>query len=129
MLDGGHAEGAEEHDLVTSADCVDISVGTAVSARLAAEVVLKDLLALGGHVAASVLANVLPSLANLLAVDLELVKGVVATYSDGQRQDRSGSLHIGEVVWVSGQKMRKRLDEMKFFDQRRRGRMNESLNE
>ena len=129
MLDGGHAEGAEEHDLVTSADGVDISVGTAVSARLAAEVVLKDLLALGGHVAASVLANVLPSLANLLAVDLELVKGVVATYSDGQRQDRSGSLHIGEVVWVSGQKMRKRLDEMKFFDQRRRGRMNESLNE
>lgn len=96
MLDGGHAEGAEEHDLVTSADGVDISVGTAVSARLAAEVVLKDLLALGGHVAASVLANVLPSLADLLAVDLELVEGVVATHSDGQSQDGSGGLHIGK---------------------------------
>lgn len=102
VLDGVHAEGAEERDLVAGADGVDISVGTAVSARLAAEVVLEDLLALGGHVAASVLANVLPGLADLLAVDLEPVEGVVATHSDGQRQDGSGSLHIERVVRVSG---------------------------
>lgn len=96
VLDGGHAEGAEEHDLVAGADGVDISVGTAVSARLAAEVVLENLLALGGHVAASVLADVLPRLSDELAVDLELVEGVVGASSDGQRQDGSSSLHIEE---------------------------------
>lgn len=96
MLDGGHAEGAKEHDLVAGADGVDISVGTAVSARLAAEVVLENLLALGGHVAASVLADVLPRLSDELAVDLELVEGVVGASSDGQRQDGSSSLHIEE---------------------------------
>jgi hypothetical protein len=98
VLDGCHAEGAEEHDLVACADGVDLSVGTAVSAGLAAEVVLEDLLAFGGHVAASVLADVLPSLANDFAVDLELIKGVVATHSDGQSQDGSGGLHLEQGV-------------------------------
>jgi hypothetical protein len=94
VLDGSHAEGTKEHDLIASTDGVDLSVGTAVSTRLAAEVVLEDLLALGGHVATSVLADVLPSLTNKFAIDLELVEGVVATHSDGQSQDGSGSLHL-----------------------------------
>ena len=94
MLNGVHAVGAEELDLVASTDSVDIGVGTALSARLAAEVVLEDLLALGGHVAASVLADVLPRLTDGLTVDLELVEGVVGTNGDGQRQDGSSSLHI-----------------------------------
>lgn len=94
MLDGVHAVGAEELDLVAGADGVDIGLSTALSARLAAEVVLEDLLALGGHVAASVLADVLPGLANGLAVDLELVEGVVSLNSGGQRQDGSSSLHF-----------------------------------
>lgn len=105
MLDGSHAVGAEEHDLVASADGVDVSVGTAVSARLATEVVLEDLLTLGGHVAASVLADVLPGLTDGLAVDLELVEGVMGANSDGQRQDGSSSLHLeerGVVFWSKG---------------------------
>lgn len=103
MLDGVHAVGAEELDLVASADGVDISLGTALSARLAAEVVLEDLLALGGHVAASVLADVLPGLTHGLAIDLDLVEGVVGLNSGGQRQDGSSSLHLegSDVIsWV-----------------------------
>lgn len=101
MLDGGHAEGAEERDFVTSADGVDISVGTAVSARLATEVVLKDLLTLGGHVTASVLADVLPALTDGLAVDLELVEGIVRTRSNGKSQDGSSSLHFERLKnWI-----------------------------
>lgn len=120
MLDGGHAEGTEEGDLVTSANGVYIGVGTAVSARLATEVVLKDLLTLGGHVTASVLADVLPALADGLAVDLELVEGVVRTRSDGKSQDRSSSLHFERVkdccLWFSGCGRGLRI---KVFDQRR----------
>lgn len=133
MLDGGHAEGAEERDLVASADGVDFGVGAAGSTRLAAEVVLKDLLALGGHVAASVLADVLPSLADDLAVDLELVEGVVGAHSDGQSKDGSGGLHLERVLrclidWF--ERGLKRLVEWNyFFDQRRRVRMNECVNE
>ena len=127
MLDGGHAEGAKEHDLVAGADGVDISVGTALSARLAAEVVLEDLLALGGHVAASVLADVLPGFADGLAVDLELVEGVVGTNGDGQRQDGSSSLHREERGVVFGLKgVEGGFDRMKFFDQRRSEWINES---
>lgn len=100
VLDRVHAKGAEERDLVTCADGVDIGVGTAVSAGLAAEVVLKDLLAFGGHVAAGVLADVLPGLANLLAVDFEPVEGVMGGHSGGQGQDGSGSLHGEGVVFV-----------------------------
>jgi hypothetical protein len=94
MLDGVHAVGAEELDLVAGADGVDISLSTALSARLAAEVVLENLLALGGHVTASVLADVLPGLADRLTIDLDLVEGVVGLNSGGQRQDGSSSLHF-----------------------------------
>jgi hypothetical protein len=97
VLDRGHAKGTEEGDLVTSADSVDIGVGAAGTAGLATEVVLEDLLALGRHVTASVLADVLPSVANDLAVDLELVEGVVTAHSDGQSQDRSSGLHVEEM--------------------------------
>ena len=102
VLDRVHAEGTEEGDLVTGADGVDVGVGAAGSAGLATEVVLEDLLALGGHVTASVLADVLPSVADDLAVNLELVEGVVTAHSDGQSQDGSSGLHvegIGRVVW------------------------------
>jgi hypothetical protein len=98
VLNGGHAKGAKEGDLVASADGVDLGLRTAVSARLATEVVLEDLLTLGGHVAASVLADVLPALADDLAVDLELVEGIVSTHSDGQRQHESSRLHLGRVI-------------------------------
>jgi hypothetical protein len=98
VLNGGHAKCAKEGDLVAGTDGVDLSLRTAFSARLATEVVLEDLLALGGHVAASVLADVLPALADDLAVDLELVEGVVGADSDGQRQHGSSRLHLGRVV-------------------------------
>lgn len=127
MLDGGHAVGAEEHDLVAGADGVDISVGTAVSARLATEVVLEDLLTFGGHIAASVLADVLPGLADGLAVDLELVEGVVGANSDGQRQDGSSGLHLEESGVDLGLKgVEGGFNRMKFFDQRRSEWVNES---
>jgi hypothetical protein len=48
------------------------------------------------------LADVLPSVADDLAVDLELVEGVVTAHSDSQGQDGSSSLHVeglGSVVW------------------------------
>ena len=119
MLDGGHAVGAEEHDLVASADGVDIGLSTALSARLAAEVVLEDLLALGGHVAASVLADVLPGLTDSLAVDLDLVEGVVGANSDGQRQDGSSGLHLEESVVNVWLESVEGLERMVFFGQRR----------
>lgn len=97
MLNRVHAKGTKELNLVAGADSVDIGVGTAVSARLASEVVLKDLLALGRHVAASVLADVGPVAADLLTIDFESAEGVVAAHSDCQSQDGSGGLH-GEVV-------------------------------
>lgn len=94
VLDRVHAEGTKEGNLVTSADSVDVGVGAAGTARLATEVVLEDLLTLGGHVPASVLADVLPSLTNDFSVDLELVEGVVTAHSDGQSQDGSSGLHV-----------------------------------
>lgn len=97
VLDRVHAECTKEGNLVTSADGVDIGVGSAGTAGLATEVILEDLLTLGGHVAASVLTDVLPSVANDLAVDLELVESVVAAHSDGQSKDGSGSLHVEEM--------------------------------
>jgi hypothetical protein len=98
VLNGVHAVSAKEGDLVAGADGVDLSFGTICSTRLATEVVLKDLLTLGGHVAASMLADVLPALANDLAIDLELVEGVVGAHSDGQRQHGSSSLHVERVI-------------------------------
>jgi len=119
VLDGVHAVGAEEHDLVAGADGVDISLSTALSARLAAEVVLENLLALGGHVAASVLTDVLPGLADSLAVDLELVEGVVSANSDGQCQDGSSGLHLEESVVNVWLESVEGLERMVFFGQRR----------
>ena len=119
MLDGGHAVGAEKHNLVAGADGVDIGLSTALSARLAAEVVLEDLLALGGHVAASVLADVLPGLTDSLAVDLDLVEGVVGANSDGQRQDGSSGLHLEESVVNVWLESVEGLERMVFFGQRR----------
>lgn len=110
VLDGVHAEGAKEGDLVTSANSVDLGVGTAVTTGLATEVVLKDLLALGRHVAASVLTDVLPVAADGLAVDLELAESVVAAHSDGQSEDGSSSLHFeGSCEGLLMRKMRKSL--------------------
>jgi hypothetical protein len=128
VLNGVHAVGAKEGDLVASADGVDLGLGTICSARLATEVVLKDLLTLGGHVAASVLADVLPALANNLAIDLELVEGVVGAHSDGQRQHGSSSLHVERMMRGLVLKGWKRV-ENRIFDQRRWVRMNERVNE
>ena len=94
VLDRVHAKGTEERDLVTSANGVDVGVGAAGTTGLATEVILEDLLALGGQVAASVLADVSPAITNDLAVDLEPVKGVVTAHSDGQSQDGSSGLHV-----------------------------------
>jgi hypothetical protein len=102
VLDRVHAKGSKEGDLVTSSDGVDIGVGAAGTTGLATEVVLENLLALGGHVTASVFADVLPPVANDLAVDLELVEGVVTAHSDGQSQDGSSGLHIEGTGGVIG---------------------------
>jgi tetrahydromethanopterin S-methyltransferase subunit F len=102
VLDRVHAKCTEERDLVTSANGVDVGVGAAGTTGLAAEVVLKNLLTLCRHVSAGVLSDVLPSVADDLAVDLELVEGVVTAHSDGQSQDGSSGLHIEGMEGVVG---------------------------
>lgn len=92
MLNRVHAKGTGEGNRITRADGVDISVGAALTARLAAEVVLEDLLTLGGHVASSVLADV--ASADLLTVHLEPVERVVSAHSGGKSDNGSGGLHF-----------------------------------
>jgi hypothetical protein len=83
-------------NLVTRLDGVDLSVGTRSSTGVAAEIILKNLSILGGHVTSGVLTNVLPVLADSGTIDQELGKGVVGLDQRGEAC-KSGEGNSGEM--------------------------------
>lgn len=79
MLNASHAKSTKKRHFIPALDSVDACFGARLAAWLAAEVVRKDVVALGRHVAPRVLAHVLPAFTDFGTVNLELIEGVVRT--------------------------------------------------